>query len=129
MRRDNQFAPILVADESAAFAEPWQAQILALVFAASEKGLFTAAEWSEALGAELRSHDAGQAADERAFYYEAALHALETLLISGGTIAQEMVAEREANWRRAYLATPHDMPVELSSIPLSPSGGEDAAER
>ena len=115
MRRDDGFGPIAVADESAAFAEPWQAQILALAVAASEKGLFTAAQWSDALGEELRGHDAGHAADERALYYEAALRALETLLVRGGTIAQEMVAEREADWRRAYRATPHGMPVELSS--------------
>ncbi|CAN5309378.1 nitrile hydratase accessory protein [soil metagenome] len=113
MNRDRPFDPIACGDNEAAFAEPWQAQILALAFASSEKGLFTPAQWSAALGAELRSHEAEHAPDERTGYYEAALRALESLLVTGGALAHETVEQREDDWRRAYLATPHGMPVEL----------------
>ena len=35
------------------FAEPWEAQAFALAVSLQDRGVFTAAEWSEALGAEI----------------------------------------------------------------------------
>jgi hypothetical protein len=37
------------------FAEPWQAQVLALAVNLSEQGHFTWTEWTTALGAELKA--------------------------------------------------------------------------
>jgi nitrile hydratase accessory protein len=117
LNRDNQqvFAPLANQGNDAPFAEPWQAQVMALAFAASQKGIFTPVQWSEALGTELRENEAEGFFDDRSSYYQAALRALETLLLASGKLAHETVVHREAEWRRAYLNTPHGMPVELSA--------------
>jgi nitrile hydratase accessory protein len=117
LNRDRQevFRPLATQDNDAPFAEPWQAQVMALAFAASQKGIFSPAQWSEALGAELRKNGVSGAIDDRTSYYQAALLALETLLHTGGSLTQETVMRREMEWRRAYLNTPHGMPIELSA--------------
>ena len=109
------FGPLATQDNEAPFAEPWQAQVMALAFAASQKGNFSATEWSEALGTELRKNEMDETPDDRTSYYQAALRALETLLHASGKLVQESVTIRETEWRRAYLNTPHGMPVELSA--------------
>ena len=115
MYRDSQkaFGPLVTQDNDAPFAEPWQAQVMALAFAASQKGVFSPTQWSEALGAELRRSEVDGAMDDRTSYYQAALRALQKLLLASGKLSHETVAHREAEWRRAYLNTPHGMPVEL----------------
>jgi nitrile hydratase accessory protein len=115
--RDSQkaFGPLATQDNDPPFAEPWQAQVMALAFAASQKGNFSSTEWSEALGIELRKNEVDGAVDDRDSYYQGALRALETLLFASGKLAQETVTHREIEWRRAYLNTPHGMPVELDA--------------
>lgn len=108
-------APLARRDGEPAFDEPWQAQALALAFALCERGVFSAAAWSEALGAELRRAEAQGAPDNHDTYYEAVLAALEQLLAAAGGITQDKVSERIEAWRRAYLSTPHGQPVELAA--------------
>jgi nitrile hydratase accessory protein len=117
LNRDSQivFGPLAIQDNEAPFAEPWQAQVMALAFAASQKGIFSPTQWSEALGRELSKNGTEGTFNDRASYYQAALRALETLLLASGTLAQETVTRRETEWRRAYLNTPHGMPVELGA--------------
>lgn len=117
MYRDSQkvFGPLVTQDNDAPFAEPWQAQVIAFAFAASQKGIFSPAQWSEALGIELRKNKVDGVVDDRTSYYQAALRALESLLRTRGNLSQEAVTRREIEWRRAYLNTPHGMPVELSA--------------
>lgn len=105
----NPFKPLAGKDDEPAFAEPWQAQVLALAHAASAKGAFTPTQWANALGAEL--HRAPHSPDERTAYYEAALHALEILLRP--QLPPAAIERRAQQWRQAYLTTPHGQPVEL----------------
>jgi nitrile hydratase accessory protein len=107
--------PLARRDGEPTFAEPWQAEVLALAFALAESGVFTAAEWSEALGAELRLAEAAGAPDDHGTYYAAALAALERLLSVRGGITAGALSRRTAEWRRAYLHTPHGQPVELAA--------------
>ena len=88
---------------------------MALAFAASNSGIFSPAEWSEAFGAELRKNAVGSVPDERDSYYQAALRALQLLLQAHGTLSGETILHREEAWRHAYLHTPHGMPVELGA--------------
>src|SRR5262249_46189552 len=74
-----QFAPLARLDDEPAFDEPWQAQILALAFTLTQAGLFTPVDWSDALGAELRSATERGEPDDHTTYYAAALAALEHL--------------------------------------------------
>ena len=108
-----QFAPLARLDDEPTFDEPWQAQILALAFTLSQAGLFTPVEWSDALGAKLRSATERGEPDDQATYYAAALAALEHLVVANGSITHSRLSERVEEWRRAYLNTPHGQPVEL----------------
>jgi nitrile hydratase accessory protein len=110
-----EIGPLARRDGEPAFAEPWQAEVLALAFALAENGVFSAAEWSEALGSELRLAEAAGAPDDQGTYYAAALAALERLVAARGGLTAAALARRTAEWRRAYLHTPHGQPVELAA--------------
>lgn len=103
-----------------AFPELWHARAFVLVETLIERGHFTRAEWTQALGAEIR--DDGPRGDSSAgesAYYHQLLAALEKLVTSRGlTNAVELHGRVDA-WRRAYLRTPHGMAVVL---PAPPSG-------
>jgi nitrile hydratase accessory protein len=106
------------------FAEPWHAGVLAVAYALTRDGVFSAAEWAEALGAEIaRAHAAG-APDTEAGYYQAALKALESLVSVKSPPTGKALAERIEAWRRAYLNTPHGKPVTLAAatVPMAHHG-------
>jgi hypothetical protein len=106
-------------DARPAFDEPWQAEILAIAHALVARGLFTAGQWSEALGAERKRDVETGAPDDQEHYYEAALRALETLTLRAGALTGTAIDRRQARWHRAYEATPHGDPVKLEA------GGEE----
>lgn len=110
-----EFRPLARRDGEPAFDEAWQAELLALAYALSEKGVFSPTQWSEALGTELRQASARGEPDDQDTYYGAALTALERLIEKDGRISVEALAGRTEQWRRAYLNTPHGQPVELSA--------------
>jgi nitrile hydratase accessory protein len=97
-------------DEPLNFAEPWQAQAYALVQTLIEKGLFSAGEWSDALGANLRKRPD----DDGAFYYDAWLATLEELVVANTTVLPGDLAALKQEWRQAYETTPHGKPVDLA---------------
>lgn len=107
--------PLARRDDEPVFDEPWQAQVLALAFNLIAEGIFSASQWSEALGAELKRAAASGAPDDPRTYYRAALAALENLLATDGRIVAARLTDRVETWRRAYLNTPHGQPVELSA--------------
>ena len=111
------FRPLAARDGEPAFAEAWQAELLALAYALADKGVFSPTEWSKALGAELRRAAAEGAPDDQETYYRAALAALERLLAAEGQVTEPVLAGRTEQWRRAYLNTPHGKPVELGRRP------------
>ena len=105
--------PLKRMDDGPVFDEPWQAQVLAIADAMSRVGAFTPGQWSEALGQQLRHAETHGATDNATTYYEAALAALEQLLVGAGLATAEVLASRREDWVRAYLATPHGQPVKL----------------
>jgi len=102
-------------DARPGFEEPWQADLLAIADRLVARGLFTAAAWSEALGAALRAADAADRPDDQQTYYVAALAALERLTTQAGIVTTENLDRRQAQWRRAHEATPHGDPVRLEA--------------
>lgn len=100
-------------DGEPAFDEPWQAETLALADVLVRRGSISPARWAEALGAEIKALQA--APDDRETYYRAVLAALERLLAESGAVARAELDERERQWERAYLRTPHGKPVELAA--------------
>ena len=107
--------PLARRDGEPVFDEPWQAQALALAFNLIDQGVFSNAQWSEKLGAELARAQARGDLDDSQTYYRSVLIALENLLASSGRIPTETLTARTEAWRRAYLNTPHGHPVELSA--------------
>jgi len=97
------------------FAEPWQAEIVALAAAMVAQGRFTAVRWSDALGAAIREAMAAGAPDNATTYYQSVLAAVETLVQENALMSAGDLAERKAAWVEAYEHTPHGHPVTLGT--------------
>jgi nitrile hydratase accessory protein len=97
------------------FTELWQAEAFAMVEALTDAGVFTAAEWSDALGQAIRTAQAAGDPDLGDTYYEHWVAALEGLCVARREIAKAALDERQDDWQRAYENTPHGHPVELIS--------------
>ena len=95
--------------EERVFSEPWEAQAFALVVSLNERGLFTWAEWSEAVAA----------APEEG-YYERWLATLERLLVARGETDAMTLARYRHAWQHAAGRTPHGTPIELAPEDLRP---------
>ena len=107
-------APILPAEgDGPVFQEPWQATAFALAVHLSERGAVPWAEWSAALGREIQSAPGDPARADA--YYRHWLRALERICAEKGMIDPREILRRQEEWRRAYLATPHGQPVQLSA--------------
>ena len=91
------------------FEAPWQAQAYAMALLLQERGVVTAAEWAERLGAEI----AAAGPDDGSRYYEHWLAALERLLAERGLVSVAEQARRKAEWHAAANATPHGQPIVL----------------
>lgn len=100
-------------DGEPVFGEPWHAQASAMASLLVDSGTFSASQWAEALGAELRAARLAGSLDDTETYYRAVLCALERLLDQGQAISREELARRQDEWERAYLRTPHGQPVML----------------
>ncbi|MAN80819.1 MAG: nitrile hydratase accessory protein [Rhodospirillaceae bacterium] len=103
----------LKQEDGPAFCEPWQAQAFALANALIDKGVFTADEWANTLGAEIKRAQAAGDPDTGETYYNHWLAALERLCAEKGLALGDEVSDRAEEWRNAYLATPHGQPVAL----------------
>ncbi|MGB7973719.1 MAG: nitrile hydratase accessory protein [Roseiarcus sp.] len=95
------------------FGEPWHAQTLALADLLVKGGAISSSYWAETLGAEIKALNAEP--DDRETYFRAVLAALERLLVENGIITPTELEEREHEWERAYLRTPHGKAVELAA--------------
>jgi nitrile hydratase accessory protein len=104
------------------FCEPWQAHVFAFAMKLSQAGQFTWAEWGEHFGAHLKTAVAtNRSADDHrpmpevdsASYYDVWLDALESLLIQRGLASADDLGQLKEAWTKAYLHTPHGVPVEF----------------
>ncbi len=100
-------------DDGPVFAEAWHAEVYALATSLIERGLVSDAEWTEALSNAIRAAQAAGDPDLGDTYFEHWLAALEALCSAKGLALGPAVDERAADWRKAYLHTPHGQPVEL----------------
>ncbi len=101
-----------LAPPSGAFAEPWQATVLAMATALIRAGHFSQGAWADALGAALQAAEADGLPDTEDTYFLAALSALEALSEASGITTDERDARR-TDWQDAYRRTPHGKPVTL----------------
>jgi len=102
-------------DGEPVFAAPWQAQAFAMAVSLHQRGLFTWAEWAEALARQISAAQAAGDADRGDTYYAHWLAALEALVArKGAGSADELERFRHA-WSRAAERTPHGRPIELQA--------------
>ena len=99
--------------EGPAFRAPWEAQVFALVCALQDGGKLSPAEWSALLGEEIRLVKERGEPDLGDTYYVHCLAALEKWLSEANFAAHDEIGQRVADWRAAYLKTPHGQPVRL----------------
>lgn len=103
--------------EGPVFKEPWEAEVFALAVRLQEQGLFTWEEWAQTLGDVIVQAQAAGDPDLGDTYYQHWTAALERILDRTTTLVPDAIERRTDRWRRAYLATPHGQPVELSAAP------------
>lgn len=95
------------------FAAPWHAQVFALTVHLNEAGHFAWADWASRFGATLKRHGLARDLDGGDDYFAAWLETLESVLDQTGLADTDAVAQMRGAWKRAYLSTPHGMPVVL----------------
>lgn len=100
--------PLPPRGDEQVFAAPWQAQVFAMTVALHERGLFTWAQWAQALGAQMQ-HGAADGSD----YYERWTDALAALLAEQRVASDEELRRATAAWHEAAARTPHGLPIEL----------------
>ena len=101
--------------EGPVFNEPWEAQAFALAVCLSDVGCFTWPEWVAILSQEITTAQERGDPDLGGTYYQHWLNALEQICAETQLVSHEVVRERQEQWRRAYLNTPHGQPIELSA--------------
>ena len=94
------------------FAKPWEARAFAIVVSLHERGLFTWAEWADALATRIKAAQAAGDSDIGDTYYHQWVEALERLLVTRAEIAKAAIDECQHDWQLAYENTPHGQPVE-----------------
>ena len=99
--------------EGPPFRAPWEAQVFALICALQDAGKLPPAEWSAMLGGEIRLAREKGDPDLGDTYYAFCLAALEKWLQQANLAGREEIRARIADWREAYLRTPHGQPVRL----------------
>ena len=102
-------------DAGPIFKEPWEAQAFALAVELNQRDLFTWKEWAAALADEIQRERQAGGPDLGDTYYQHWTRALAHLVAAKGAVTPDELGDRAEQWRRAYLATPHGQPVELSA--------------
>lgn len=95
------------------FAEPWQAQAFALTLQLHQRGLFSWAEWAQALAAQIQSAQAAGDPDLGDTYYQHWLAALEQLVQAKGAGRADELQRSAQAWAEAAERTPHGQPIVL----------------
>ena len=116
----NQLPGIPRDREGPVFNAPWEAQAFALALALHRRGLFSWAEWTAALAAEIRRAQAAGDADTGESYYRHWLAALERILVEKGASDLATLARYRAAWENAAQRTPHGSPIALMAEDFPP---------
>ena len=100
------------------FDAPWHAEVFALVVHLNESGFFDWTEWAGRFGENLAAVKTvkigvGEGLDGSDDYYQIWLQTLIELMQEKGLVDAKMLASIKAQWREAYLTTPHGKPVHL----------------
>ena len=100
-------------EQQPVFDEPWEAHAFAIAVKLSERGLFKWSEWTNTLAEEIKKAKEQGNPDFGNTYYKFWLSALETILLEKNILKKSDLKSIMEQWRRAYLSTPHGIPVKL----------------
>jgi nitrile hydratase accessory protein len=105
-----------INSEGPVFREPWEAQAFAMAVALRERGVFTATEWAETLGAEIKRAQAAGDPDRGDTYYRHWLAALESIVATKQLSDPATLRRYSDAWGHAARRTPHGTPIELKPV-------------
>ena len=114
---DKALKPLVDMDGDPIFDEAWQAQALAMADSLVKSGLFSANDWSNALGQSLKESANRADIDSQLTYYQSVLKTLEQLIEDHSEIDAVLMDSKRQDWEKAYLNTPHGQPVTLDEKP------------
>jgi nitrile hydratase accessory protein len=112
--KNTALKPLADADGDPVFDEAWQAQALAIADNLVKSGLFSANDWSDALGQSLKESVDRADVDSQQTYYLCVLKTLEKLIADHSGIDASLMVSKRQDWKQAYLRTPHGQPVSLN---------------
>src|SRR3954454_17171809 len=113
-RRTAEISPGMPRDDGGpVFREPWEAQAFAMTLALQQRGLFTAAEWSAALGEEIKRTQAAGDPYTGDTYYRHWMAALERLMAEKGVANPVTLHLYRAAWHYPAKGAPHVQPIEF----------------
>jgi nitrile hydratase accessory protein len=115
-------------DNGPVFGEPWHAEAFALAIALHRQGVFDWNEWDEEFSNTLRDMPSEPGESAEAAYYRRWVLALENLVVDKSLASREEMGRRKELWRRAYLNTPHGLPVDLKHGYGERRGDQKAAD-
>jgi nitrile hydratase accessory protein len=104
---------IPTGEDGPVFREPWEAQAFALALTLHARGVFTWAEWADALGNEIKRAQAAGDPDTGNTYYRHWLATLERLVAAKGVASSETLGRYRNAWDHAADRTPHGSPIVL----------------
>ena len=118
MRKGKTGAAAMPLSPKKAFDAPWHAEVFALAVHLNEGGHFDWPEWAGRFGENLEAAKmvkigVGEGLDGSDDYYQIWLQTLIEFMQEKGLVDAEMLASIKAQWRDAYLQTPHGKPVHL----------------
>ncbi|MGB1899649.1 MAG: nitrile hydratase accessory protein [Candidatus Puniceispirillaceae bacterium] len=118
MRKGKTGAAAMPLSPKKAFDAPWHAEVFALAVHLNEGGYFDWPEWAGRFGENLAAAKTAkigvvEGLDGSDDYYEIWLQTLTELMQEKGLVDAKMLASIKAQWREAYLTTPHGKPVHL----------------
>jgi nitrile hydratase accessory protein len=114
-----------MAENDPVFREPWEAQAFAIATALRQQELFTADEWANTLGAEIRQAQAHGDPDTGETYYRHWLAALERIITEKGLTTTTALGRYRDAWDHAARRTPHGDPIVLTAADFAASGNDD----
>ena len=117
MKKGGTGAAAMPPSPKKAFDAPWHAEVFALAVHLNEGGYFDWPEWAARFGENLAAKTVkigvGEGLDGSDDYYQIWLQTLIELMQEKGLVDAKMLASIKAQWRDAYLQTPHGKPVQL----------------
>jgi nitrile hydratase accessory protein len=114
-------AAILGDDGDRTFDAPWQAQAFAIVVEMNKAGYFSWSDWVAVFSQEIARSPERAGESKNDTYYRQWLDALDQIVVKRGLLALGDTNARAADWRAAYINTPHGQAVELAHATCPPA--------